>query len=359
MKTGRTLVELAQELDRQRQVKKDFLVDTRSLNLGYNGENLSLDLYDGASSAQAKVASFGINDIAHNQIASRLNIPTKYYNRMKDEYPGLLQYNVNGWFNQTPETRMVRTLDNTARAFLSDSYRRIDNFEIAETVIPIIGEMEDARIESCEVTDQKMYIKVINPRLENEVKKGDVVQAGMVISNSEVGLGSVKIQPLIYRLVCLNGMIAEDAGVRKYHIGRANEVGDNFEIFSSETLKADDAAFMLKVRDIARTIVDEVKFMKIIEMMREAAGVPITSTDVPRFVELAASDYSISKGESKGVLDHLIKDGDFSLYGLSCAVTRYSQDVQSYDRATELEGIGYDILTMPARAWANLNRLAA
>lgn len=37
-----------------------------------------------------------------------------------------------------------------------------------------------------------------------EVRKGDIVQAGVMISNSEVGLGAVSIQPLVYRLVCTN-----------------------------------------------------------------------------------------------------------------------------------------------------------
>ena len=60
---------------------------------------------------------------------------------------------------------MIRTLDGTARAFLSDRYRRIDNYEIATTVFPIIGAMEGASIESCELTDSRMYIKVVNPRI--------------------------------------------------------------------------------------------------------------------------------------------------------------------------------------------------
>jgi hypothetical protein len=36
-----------------------------------------------------------------------------------------------------------------------------------------------------------MYIKAICPRIQAEVKKGDIVQAGIAISNSEVGMGSV------------------------------------------------------------------------------------------------------------------------------------------------------------------------
>ena len=35
-----------------------------------------------------------------------------------------------------------------------------------------------------------------------------------------------------------------------------------------------------------------------------------------------------------------------SLYGLANAVTRHAQDVQSYDRSTELEATGYKIITM-------------
>lgn len=45
--------------------------------------------------------------------------------------------------------------------------------------------------------------------------------------------------------------------------------------------------------------------------------------------------------------------------GLANAVTRYSQDVPSYDRATDLEVIGYNILTMPQRQWKRINQMAA
>jgi hypothetical protein len=36
-------------------------------------------------------------------------------------------------------------------------------------------------------------------------------------------------------------------------------------------------------------------------------------------------------------------------------VTRASQDVGCYDRATKLEGIGYDILSMPRARWEWIN----
>ena len=99
-----------------------------------------------------------------------------------------------------------------------------------------------------------MYIKVVNPRLEAEVQKGDIVQAGIIISNSEVGLGSVRVMPLVYRLVCLNGMVVNDLGQRRYH---GSELEEAWELFSDETLQAEDTAFLLKLADIVRTAVDE------------------------------------------------------------------------------------------------------
>ena len=50
---------------------------------------------------------------------------------------------------------MVRTLDGTVRAFLSNRYRRIDNLDIAEIVLPVIQQMEDAYLD---VYKRQVYI---------------------------------------------------------------------------------------------------------------------------------------------------------------------------------------------------------
>ena len=263
------------------------------------------------------------------------------------------------WFNMNPTTRMVRTLDGTARAFLSERYRRIDNYEIAETVLPIISDIQDARVESCEVTDQRMYIKVVNPRLSTEVTPGDIVQSGILITNSEVGMSSMSIQPLVYRLVCTNGMVINDAATRRYHIGRGNQAGEDYSLYSNETLAADDRALMLKVQDTVKAAVDQVRFEKVVAMMREAREARITTTDIPQMIELASSDFGFSKKESSGILDYLIHGGEFSLYGLANAVTRAAQDVESYDRSTDMESIGYSILGMSRERWNRLNAVNA
>ncbi len=347
MKQGRTLQELAIEIDRQARTKKDFLVDTSEMSVVPNDNGVTF-------SVRGMMSGFGINDIAHSQIGQHLEIPARYYERMRTESPELLSQNINHWLhNRAPERRMLRTLDGNLRAFLSAKYRRIDNMEIAETVLPIISRMEGAKVESCQITEQKMYIKVVNPRITTEVRKGDIVQAGIVISNSEVGMGSVSISPLIYRLVCSNGMIAAQQ-VRKNHVGRLNDADVDMSIFRDETIEADDRAFLMKVQDAVNAAVDQTVFEKIVQQMRDATEAKIEAATVPKVVELASKQFHISQFESEGVLGHLIGGGDLSLYGMANAVTRYAQDVNSYDRSTELEQIGYSILTVAPTIWRGI-----
>ena len=352
MKAGKTLQELAMELDRQQAVKKDMIVDMGALSMNPGDTGLALQVTGGSMAAQ-----YGINDIAHRQIGQTLKIPAIYYDRMRTEYPELLAQNVNGWFARTPDTkRMLRTMDGTARALLSDRYRRIDNFEVASAVLPIISGMDGASVESCELTESRMYLKVVNPRVTAEVKKGDIVQAGIIISNSEVGMGSVNVSPLVYRLVCSNGMIAQDGAVRKYHVGHANEGGEDFSIYRNETIEADDKAFLMKLEDSVKAAVNQARFAAIVDKMREATEATMEAKVVPQVVELASKEYGITEAEGKGILGHLIAGGDLSLYGLANAVTRQAQDVESYDRSTELEATGYKIITMAPALWRNLTR---
>lgn len=343
MKSGKTLTELAMELERQSTAIKDFIASTEVLEMTDTGE-LALD----SDTHQ----EFPVTDHAHSQIAARLDIPSKYYNRMRLSAPNLLAANVNEWFHSKPERRMVRTLDGQARAFLSDRYRRLDNYDLAEAVLPILAEMgEGIRIVSTELTDSRMYIKAINERLELEVQKGDVVQAGIVISNSEVGLSALKVEPLIYRLICTNGMIAQDYSKKRYHVGRSNaEEGEAYELFREETLRADDRAFFLKVQDTVRAAVDVAKFSMIVDRMRESTEQRIEGNPV-KAVEVASNHLGFSKEESSGILQHLIQGGDLSAYGLLNAITRTSQDVDNYDRASELERDGSRVLSLPASTW--------
>lgn len=62
----------------------------------------------------------------------------------------------------------------------------------------------------------------------------------------------------------------------------------------------------------------------------------------------------LKEAEAASMLDHLIRGGDFTRYGLHNAVTRTAQDLESYDRASELERLGGRIIELPAKDWRTL-----
>lgn len=203
------------------------------------------------------------------------------------------------------------------------------------------------------------FIKVVSPRLTAEVVPGDIVQAGVVISNSETGLGAVCVQPLIYRLICSNGMTVNDARTRRNHVGRVNISDENLLIYSEATLEADDKAFILKVQDTVRAAVDEARFARILGRLRESTEKKLNTADIPGVVKLAAASLHLTEAEGDGVFKHLIQDADYTLYGLANAVTRYSQDVADYDRASKLEELGYQVITMSPELFRQINQVQA
>lgn len=354
MKTGRTLTDLAAELERQAETKKDYLADSRALSLDRAGDGeVRMVMKNGHAQ------DFGIGAIAHQQIAAKTEIPRNYYDRMLREAPQLLTRNVNHWFQEQPTKHLVRTLDGRARAFLSSKYRPLDNYDLAEIVLPKLHEM-GCRIESCELTESRLYIKAVTERIQAEVKKGDVVQAGLVIGNSEVGLGRIFVDPLLLRLVCLNGAIMNDYGMKRHHVGKSGDfagIEGAAEFFRDETRLADDRAFWMKVRDTVGAALSQVTFNKIVNRWQESTEQKITGS-IEKVVEVAAVKFGLFESERSGVLRHLIEGGDLSAYGLMNAITRTSQDVESYDRATELETIGPKVLELPRQNWKEIAEAA-
>jgi len=335
MKNGKSLIELATEIQRQFETKKDFIIPTKKIDINVFQNEMShgIPLTD-------TMFWGGLTELGHNQLGDFCKIPSRYYDLMRTSSANLLANNVKHWLNTSSDRRMIRTLDGDVRAFLSDSYRRLDNYDLAQSVLPMLYDAK-ANVESCEITEKRLYIKAITHKVQAEIKVGDVVSAGIIISNSETGHGALSVKPLIYRLVCKNGAIADKYAMKKYHAGRVNEM-EQIQ-FSNETLNADDKAFWLKVRDLVTHSLSEVTFKKVVAEMQESTHVKIEEPS--KAIELAAKRYSFNEGEKDDVLKHLIEGGDLTSWGLGNAVTRAAQDVKSYDRSTELEQIGFEVMT--------------
>jgi len=251
--------------------------------------------------------------------------------------------------NEPGERRLVRTLDGKVRAYLSNRYRRIDNAWIADqAILPTLAEFPNVEIRSCGLTETRMYIKATFPGVEAKVV-GDVVRSGVAISNSEVGAGKFLVELFVEKLDCTNGMIGTTS-LAKQHTGGRLTGDDEGGIFADDTLEAADKALLLEARDLVRASADLAQFEAIVAQCRALAEIDVED-DPPKFVEKLADRHDLSEGEGSSILRHLIQGGDLSAWGYVNAVTRTAEDVESYDRATELERLGGRLVELPPQDW--------
>jgi hypothetical protein len=71
-------------------------------------------------------------------------------------------------------------------------------------------------------------------------------------------------------------------------------------------------------------------------------------------VAATARRLTLTEGEKSSVLQHLIRGGDLSAWGLANAVTRTADDAADYDRVTELEAAGGRVIELPQADWRAL-----
>ena len=332
MQARKSLVELAQEVERQKEIKKDYIVPSAMISMN---DGTMLRIGD-------KEYQTGI--VAHEQLATKLDIPKRYYDKMMAHEPALLANNVNAWLSRSEDKRMVRVLGTQVRAILSDKYRPIDYDVILEAVLPtLINHGKDLRIVSSEITERKMYLQVVSPKLEGEVKKGDVVQMGLAIQTSDVGLGALNVEPYLFRLMCLNGATLRTA-IRKYHVGKRIEADEN-GFFSAETLNMDNQVFLRKIRETVEHSFDELEFHETLKQISFTADNKIVA-EIPKVIKEVTKRFALSNGEGDSLLKNFINGGDLSQWGLGNAVTQMANTVADYDRAMDYQKIGGTIIEM-------------
>lgn len=362
-KQGLSLSELAAELERTSAQRVDYIAPQGKVEARAVEGDIVLDGLNGSAKP--------LTGHAHGQLATALSIPKAYYDRMRAEQPELLAKNVNTWLAAEPdEKRMVRTLDGRVRAVLSPKYRPLDNFELAGAILPQLVGMR-TQVVSSALTESRMYLKVILPDLSSPLPDGmlwgsghnsvaeygqnraGLLVAALTISNSEVGAGSLRIEPSVFTTWCTNLAVMAQASMRKYHVGRAFEADADLSVFRDETRAADDKAFFLKVRDVVSDAFRPESFQAAIAQIKDAGQRKIEG-ELAKVVESTVKTLALPVSTQGSILDYLAKGGDFSAWGLSSAITATANNAESYELASELERAGGKVLALPERQWATI-----
>jgi hypothetical protein len=361
MKAAMTLQELAAEITRQQSLKEDYVAPSKKIAMVVENDKPMLAVGD---------RGFGVNEIAHTQLATYADIPAKYYRRMQQDDPQLLATNVNRWLkDKGDEQRMLRVLAGNVRAVLSGSYRRLDNHDAAEVILPALMQ-RDLLILSCNITESRMYIKAVDRALEAQVPSGhkmgdgthtifDAVAAAVSFSNSEVGMGAYQIEAGVFTRACTN-LATFGALMRKYHTGaRADVSSEVYQMLSDETKTLTDQVVWAQARDLIGSAFDRAKFDEKIKLLKAATEDQVKGEQVEPVIKQLSQKFDLNETERQGILADLIEGGDLSRYGVHSAVTLFSQrDSVSYDRATELERIGGKIIELKPTEWKTLVKAA-
>jgi hypothetical protein len=406
MRQGSTLTALAQELKSIRDESADYSVPVNMLDriaakaltapsAPAHVETISVDEVIAATEAKARIQNglaismrngtthdFVPSPFAHGQIAEYAGVPKGYYDRLLLENSDLLATNINHGFaisaglaasKKDASGRLLRTHKGKLRALLSTRYRRLDNHNLIEAVLPVLSDLgfdfnegtagsHDRRNHnSYELTDKRLYLKLTSPRIQAEVQRGQVVQYGLVISNSDVGAGSVRVELMLLILACENGLIMDNS-LRQHHLGR-NQAGDDIEaLLSDATKELSDKAFFATVRDVIMNTAKPEVFEAAVNKLREAANVPIRNFDLPQIVTRTLSEIGVSASERvrESMLDNLASGAHGSgmnKWGVSNAATWAAGNAEglSYEDATELERAGNKILDLSGKQWDYIN----
>ena len=364
-----SLQELAYEVDRLNDMKRDFILPSYSAHVETDGRHINL-------------VSTKMDQTFHGVMADqfvKLNnqwtgMGQRYYDLMVQRKQfGLIAENYNTWFQSPPKgsgKRLFRTYDhgdddlNMFRSIHSEKFLTFDNFDMIDGIKPVLYRLEERMGEinfvSMGLTDNKLYLKIVFPKVEAEILKqgrsvGDIVQSGVLISNSEVGMGSIVVNPFIYRLICLNGMTVNDSGLRKRHLGQARAVGEI--TYQDDTLEAMHVVLKKQLRDHVEDCTQPEQFEKTVQKIQDAAD-DRDSRDPEEVLAGIGKKYSLADSEVKKAKRSLFENGDFSRWGFANAVTSVANSSDNYDRASDLQETGGNIIQIPKRDWVALAKAA-
>lgn len=182
----------------------DNCIETRT----FRGERIDYIERDGQSILLLNDEEAVITEHGMNQFLARLGIPVSYHDKCPLE---LKTANIRHWLNNR-EISTYKTFAQGDQKFLIGVGTAAERQLTASNMISALGETlskmnKDIHVESCYLDPYQMQFRATLPSTNREPVVGDVYSYGFHIQLSEVRQCPVIIAPLVYRLVCSNGLV--------------------------------------------------------------------------------------------------------------------------------------------------------
>lgn len=229
---GIALEEFIENVLKDSSGKHDFNVKTSQLKMSPQG------MFTTKPMEGSEGFSLEFDDNGFSQVCTKIEVPElyKYAQRLYVQgqtarLSSLFNYHLDEFASTNGDKEWwVRSKDGKCRAFMSDRYGIYDNDFISDILYENFGNRNvDVVGQSFSDSYMNCRIRLLDSYYNAGTKqKDDPLYMGIHITNSEIGLSSISMSLVVYRLVCTNGLIREEKSqiLRQKHIGNGIESRD-------------------------------------------------------------------------------------------------------------------------------------
>lgn len=279
-----------------------------------------------------------------SQLCSRVGAPPRYIRKL----PAKLQMACLNWGMSRAEGKdkaaTLRLAGGQARAVVSDRYAALDDalvLEIVRQTLQAAGMLGDVRVRAVATgvtTAMRLTVPTGSDTLKR--KEGDVVECGLDLLNGEVGNRSISLTPILWRLICLNGMRRGerrlDEQLRLRHIGSSERLEEAFRDALPVALQSSSEMRQRMDKAVDQLLDDVLSEFDGLRSFGLNAG---EARNVGREV-MAQREIALPEDHSKWA-DAIAeaKVEDVSVFDVANAITRTAQS-HGTDRRLEMEEVG-------------------
>ena len=363
-----TLENILRQISEQASRKADYIAPTDQIQVVTRDGNTNIVM---EANKGMPTQQFVTNEVAFNQLASNCDLDVRTARRLRDNenYSREFDNLVNKILVNEPKNKMLRTFDGEqplVRAIVSDKFKTFDNVDLVQAALPQLMESEAQwKIVNGTVTDQRLYMRLKSEVQVAEPALGDRMANGLMLRNSEVGMGSVEAMQMVFTLACLNGMTSANK-TRHTHVTTARGT-DEWSLLTSEAKDADNHALQLKLRDVVASYTSRESFDQTVEQMRLAHGDIVENglANPSAVIDSVVQVLKLPKKSGADVMAGLMQTIQQAGYtnkpvtraALVNAVTAVGHHVDP-DSQDEWHSHGRTLLELPRNQWETIARAA-
>jgi len=242
------------QIERTGSLLDDYVVPVKSINFTRDlsdQANVKMNFeYDG------HFVSTGIHQHAAGQIGDKFGVPPGYLKTLT--YGSNWQRNLAATVmnehasNIERDRVLIRVVENDARGFLSDKYRRLNNMQIALAFLMGAQATESVLVDA-HAGETKGFLEVINPNIvefDTPLNGRNFACIGARYRNSDFGDGALEVYLFALMVKCMNGLVGQSM-LREFHLG--GKIPEDIRISDATYQKDTDAKASL-VGDIMKQI---------------------------------------------------------------------------------------------------------